>query len=152
MYQFDTNPALSPDEVAFNNNVFRQMADPQARNSNGLAQLPVTTGDLRVPMITVHNLGDLFVPILHEIEYARRVAEKGNSEFLVQRAIRGVGHCNITPLEFSTAFIDLVIWTEFGVRPAGDDYLDPANVASPDFGCTFNDDGGHFLEEPCPTP
>ncbi len=152
VYQFDSDPTLSPDEIAFNDGVFRQMADPQARNSNGLAQLPVTTGDLSVPMITVHNLGDLFVPVLNEIEYARRVAEHGNSEFLVQRAVRGVGHCDITPLEFSTAFVDLVIWTEFGVRPAGDDWLDPANVAAQDFGCTFNDHGGHFGEEPCPTP
>jgi len=150
VYQFDSDPALSPDEVAFNNSVFRQMADPQARNSNGLAQLPVTTGDLSVPMMTVHNIGDLFVPVLHEIEYARRVAAKGNSDLLVQRAVRGVGHCDIAGPEFAGAFIDLVNWVENGVKPAGDNWLDPAAVAAPDFGCAFNAHGQHLLEEPCP--
>jgi len=150
VYQFDTDPALSPDEVAFNSSVFRQVADPQARNSNGLAQLPVTTGDLRVPMITVHNLGDLFVPVLNEIEYARRVAAKGNSDLLVQRAVRGVLHCDISPLEFSSAFVDLINWVENDAKPAGDNWLDPAAVAAPEFGCTFNDHGSHFFEEPCP--
>lgn len=55
VYQFDDDPNLSPDEVAFNDQVFSQTADPQARNRNGLAQLPVTTGDIRVPFVTVHK-------------------------------------------------------------------------------------------------
>ena len=155
-YQFDTDPALSAEETAFNGSVFRRMADPQSRNRNGLAQVPVVTGDLKIPMITVHNLGDLFVPVRHEIEYASRVAEKGNSDLLVQRAVRGVGHCNITPVEFAGAFLDLVNWVEAGAKPAGDNWLDPAVVADDEFGCTFTDfvtpgpAGGHFLAAPCP--
>ena len=35
------------------------------------------------------------------------------------------------------AFSDLVNWVENGTKPAGDDVLDPAVVASPDFGCQF---------------
>lgn len=150
VYQFDDDPNLSPDEAAFNDLVFRQTADPQARNKNGLAQLPVTTGDIRVPFVTVHNLGDLFVPVLNEIEYARRVAARGNADLLVQRAVRGVGHCDITAMEFSTAFVDLINWVEAGVKPKGDDWLDSAAVASPTFGCEFNDHGRHFFEELCP--
>jgi len=149
VYQFDSDPALTPEEIALNNTIFRMMADPQARAGNGLAQLPKISGDISVPVITIHNLGDLFVPVLNEVEYAKRVASHGKSDFLVQRAVRGVGHCDITGVELGSAFIDLVNWVEYGVKPAGDDWLDPAAVADPDFGCAFNDDGGHFFEEPC---
>jgi pimeloyl-ACP methyl ester carboxylesterase len=149
VYQFDTDPSLSPEEIAFNNDVFRIMADPQARSPNGLAQVPVISGDINIPVLTIHNLGDLFVPVLHEIEYARRVAGHGKSDFLVQRAVRGAGHCNVTPNEFVSAFADLVNWVETGAKPPGDNWLDPAAVADPAFGCTFTD-GFHFFAEPCP--
>ena len=67
----------------------------------------------------------------------------------MQRAIRGVGHCDFTAAEFSTAFLDLVAWLETGIKPAGDDFLDPAEVANPFFGCTFTN-GAHLLATPCP--
>ena len=103
-------------------------------------------------MLTLHNLGDLFVPVLNEVAYAQRVAGHGKGDLLVQRAIRGVGHCDFSPEEFSRAFLDLVAWEQFGVTPAGDDFLDPAAVADPNFGCTFTDDPGgtHILPTPCP--
>lgn len=149
LYQFDANPALDPDEQALNDTIVRVEADPQGRKPNGLSQVPVVSGDIGIPVLTLHNLGDLFVPVHNEVEYAKRVQERGKSDLLVQRAIRGVLHCDFTPAEFSTAFIDLVVWREFGVKPGGDDFLDAAEVASPDFGCTFTD-GPHFLGTPCP--
>ena len=81
------------------------------------------------------------------------IAAEGNSDLLVQRAIRGVGHCGFTATELITAFADLVAWVEYGVKPAGDNWLDPAEVASPTFGCAFTDfatPGGHILPTPCP--
>jgi hypothetical protein len=109
----------------------------------------VITGDIGLPVLTLHNLGDLFVPVHNEVVYGQRVAAEGNSDLLVQRAIRGVGHCDFTGQEMVTAFTDLVTWVESGVKPAGDNWLDPAAVASPDFGCTFTA-GDHFLATPCP--
>lgn len=104
-----------------------------------------------MPVLTLHNLGDLFVPVHNEIEYARRAQRRGRLNRLVQRAIRGVGHCDFNATELVTAFLDLVVWVELGVKPAGDDFLDPAAVAAPDFGCTFTDfAGGHILATPCP--
>jgi len=152
VYQFDTDPALTAAEEAFNAVVFRRMADPQARNRNGLAQAPVITGDIRIPVLTLHNLGDLFVPVHNEIEYAGRVKARGNSDLLVQRAIRGVGHCDFSGIELATAFFDLVAWVEFGVKPPGDDWLNPDAVSDPDFGCAFTDDpfGEHLFATPCP--
>jgi hypothetical protein len=139
VYQFDTNPALSGAETLFNSMVQRVTADPQARRNNGIANVPPTTGDLRIPMLSVHTLGDLFVPFHMEQVYARRVAAKGNAHNLVQRATRDYGHCAFTGPEMVQTFTDLVKWVENGIKPAGDDVLDPAAVASPTFGCTFTD-------------
>jgi hypothetical protein len=139
VYQFDTDPSLSAAEAAFNDEVQRVTAQPQARRNNGIANIPPTNGNLRIPMLTLHTLGDLFVPFHMEQEYARRVAANGASELLVQRATRDFGHCTFTPTELVTAFVDLVGWVQGGAKPAGDDVLDPTVVAAPDFGCTFTD-------------
>ena len=139
VYQFDTDPALSGAETAFNDMVQRVTADPQARRRNGLANVTPTPGDLKIPMLTLHTLGDLFVPFHMQQEYARRVASKGASDLLVQRATRDFGHCTFTPTELVTTFVDLVTWVEVGIKPAGDDVLDPATVADPAFGCTYTD-------------
>jgi hypothetical protein len=74
-----------------------------------------------------------------EQEYARRVAAKGGAHNLVQRATRDYGHCTFTPTELVTTFSDLVKWVEGGVKPAGDNILDAATVAHPNFGCTYTD-------------
>jgi hypothetical protein len=148
VYQFDTDPNLSPGEQAFNDGVVRVSADPQGRKG-GLAQVPQVSGDIGIPVLTLHNLGDLFVPVLNEVEYVKRVSDHGKRDLLVQRAIRGVGHCDFTAAEFSTAFLDLAAWLEAGVKPAGDDFLDPAAVADPLFGCQFTD-GAHLFGTPCP--
>jgi len=152
VYQFDTDPNLTPDEQTLNDNIVRVAADPQGRNPNGLSQVPVISGDINIPVLTLHNLGDLFVPVHNEIEYASRVAAHGKSDLLVQRAIRGVNHCGFTAVELAAAFLDLVLWREAGVKPGGDDFLDPANVADPNFGCAYTDDpgGDHILATPCP--
>jgi hypothetical protein len=90
-------------------------------------------------MLSLHTLGDLFVPFLMEQVYARRVASKGNAHNLVQRATRDFGHCAFTGPELVQTFTDLVSWVEGGTKPAGDNVLDTAAVASPTFGCTFTD-------------
>ena len=148
VYQFDGDPTLSPAEQAFNDAVVRVTADPQAR-AGGLRQVPQISGDIGVPVLTLHNLGDLFVPFHNEVEYAKRVKAHGKGDLLVQRAIRGVVHCNFTAAEFGGAFLDLVSWIKTGVKPAGDDVLDPVKVADPLFGCTFTN-GAHPFVEPCP--
>jgi pimeloyl-ACP methyl ester carboxylesterase len=161
-YHFDADPALTPDERAFNEDIQRITADRQARRIDGIANVPPTTGDLRIPMLTLHTLGDLFVPFHMEQEYARRVAAHAGSHLLVQRATRDFGHCSFTPIELGTAFTDLVGWVEFGVKPAGDNVLDPDVVADPNYGCTFTDkasprfwDGpglGFLKPDDCPAP
>lgn len=138
-YQFDTDPAQSAAETQFNNMVQRVTADPQARRRNGLPNVPPTTGELKIPTVALHTLGDLFVPFQMEIEYAKRVQAKGWSHNLVQRATRDYGHCTFTPTELIQTFSALVGWVEGGVKPAGDNVLDAAEVAKPDFGCRWTD-------------
>ncbi|MBK9363856.1 MAG: hypothetical protein IPM99_23405 [Rubrivivax sp.] len=138
-YQFDADPALSPAESAFNATVQRITADAQARRRDGLANVTPTNGNLKIPMLTLHTLGDLFVPFHMQQVYARRVAANGASNLLVQRATRDVGHCTFTPTELVRTFSDLVTWVEGGVKPAGDDVLNPQVVAQPTFGCTYTD-------------
>jgi hypothetical protein len=172
VYQTDLDPALSPAERELNAKIARVAFDPRARQIRGVTNVRAITGEFRVPVITLHNLGDLFVPFHNETEYFEdasssklrpsyhtRRDRRGNdrstgtsADLLVQRAIRGVGHCDFTEAEQVTAFDDLAGWVEDGVKPAGDDVGNPAAVADPNFGCAFTDDplGQHLLATPCP--
>ncbi len=153
VYQVDLDPAISDVEAALNAGIARVSADPQGRaGKNGLGNNPPeVTGDLRMPVLTIHNLGDLFVPFHNEVEYAKAAAEQGNSDLLVQRAVRGVSHCGFTDAEMIEGMSDLINWAETGVRPAGDPMLDPVAVADPNYGCTFTRNIElHTLPTPCP--
>ncbi len=152
VYQFDLDPAVSDAEAEFNDEVARIRGSQALRRSAALNPIPVVTGDIDIPVLSLHNLGDMFVPFHNEVAYAQDVADHGKSDYLVQRAIRGVSHCGFTPTELVTAFVDLAVWVEFGVKPAGDVVLDPAIVAADDYGCQFTDfatEGGHVLATPC---
>ncbi len=150
VYQVDLDPAISDFEAELNAEIARVSADPQARTHRGLRNPPPVTGDLRVPVLTMHNLGDLFVPWHNEIEYAKDVAANGKSDMLVQRAIRGVGHCDFNTAELIEGMTDLITWAETGVKPDGDVVLDPAVVADPNYGCNFTRGAHAFVGTPCP--
>jgi pimeloyl-ACP methyl ester carboxylesterase len=148
VYQIDSDPALSPEEIALNAAVLRVAMDPQGRHPDGLANIPPITGKLPIPVLSLHTIGDLFVPFSMEQIYARRAAMQGAADRLVVRAIRDHGHCGFAVQEEAAAFADLVSWVEDGVKPAGDDILDPAKVAHPNFGCAFSLPG-HAGYAPC---
>ena len=137
VYQMDGDPALSIDEQLLNAAVLRLEPDPQGRHPNGLANIPAITGDLRIPTLSLHTLGDLFVPFSMQQIYARRVAARGAADRLVQRAYRDVNHCGFAVQEEEAAFAALIDWVENGVKPAGDDVLTPAVLADQNYGCQF---------------
>ncbi len=117
--------------------------DPQGRHPNGLGNIPPILGNFRIPVVSIHTIGDLFVPFSMEQIYARRAIEQGTDDLLVQRAIRDHGHCGFAVVEEEAAFEGLVKWVVDGVKPNGDDILTPASVASPAFGCAFTLPGPH---------
>ncbi len=125
--------------TAINNVALKLTADPEANRlrRDGLRWVPKVNGEFSVPVVTIHTLGDLFVPFNMEQVYRQRAVAKGNGDRLVQRAIRGISHCDFTVTEQVEAFRDMVIWAEGGAKPAGDDVLTPATVADPAYGCTF---------------
>ena len=149
VYQIDANPALSAEEIALNASIRRIDLDPQARHQQGLAGVPVIAGSFSMPVLSMHTLGDLFVPFSMEQIYARRAAANGVGDLLVTRAIRDVNHCGFTTVEMERGFADLVNWVSNGVKPGGDDILTPATVANPNFGCAYTV-GAHAAAPACP--
>lgn len=152
VYQFDTDPALTPAEQELNGSVLRVSRDAAGKPNPGMANIPVVAGTPPVPVLSLHTLGDLFVPFSMEQVYAARAAQHGRSDLVVQRAIRGVGHCDFTAAELVTGFADLVAWVEHGIRPAGDDVLTPEVVADPAYGCAFTTETRNLgpFTAPCP--
>ena len=136
VYQLDNDPAISLEEQALNDSVRRVTADPQAKQQ-GLTGVPKVTGNIKIPVITMHDIGDLFVPFSMEQTYAKRINENGKSDLFVSRAIRGISHCDFTSQEEVAGFDALVNWVEKGEKPAGDDILNPQAVADPKFGTKF---------------
>lgn len=141
--------------------IVRLAADPQFRRSDGMGSSPGTQGginsapipgDIAIPVVSLHTIGELFVPFHMEQIYARRAAAHGKADLLVTRAIRDVFHCGFTVDEEANAFDDLVNWVENGIKAGGDDILNPAAVASPDFGCAFTTSfsGSRGFLPPCP--
>ncbi len=139
-YKVDaSSPSNTTVDTAFNAAAFKitPTTDVNRLRRDGLRWIPVSPGDINVPVVAIHTLGDLFVPFKMEQVYAGRVKAKGNDKWLVQRAIRDVGHCAFTAAEAITAFDDMVKWEAGGAKPAGDDVSTAATVASPSYGCTF---------------
>jgi pimeloyl-ACP methyl ester carboxylesterase len=75
------------------------------------------TGQLAIPMLTLHKTQDRLVPFRHEAAYAARVAAAGASANLVQRSQDAFGHCDFAVDAVMTNFNDLVHWVDTGVRP-----------------------------------
>ena len=112
-------------------------ADANRLRRDGLRWIPQINGEIKIPVVSIHTLGDLFVPFSMQQVYKKRVDAKGNSQWLVQRAIRGASHCDFTVAEQVDAFEAMVKWERDGVKPTGDDVVTAATVAAASYGCTF---------------
>lgn len=139
VYRWTTGAELTPEEEEFNDRIARVSADPDANlpREDGVRWIPLVNGDFDVPVLTMHTLGDFYVPFRHQQLYRERAEENGNEDLLVQRAIRAPSHCDFSGDEIFTAMVQWINWVEGGQKPAGDEVLDPAVVADADYGCTF---------------
>ncbi|MGE4240767.1 alpha/beta hydrolase [Ramlibacter sp.] len=135
-YTIDGDTAAS---AAINAAAQKVTADPDANRlrRDGLRWIPKVNGQITVPVVAIHTLGDLFVPF-HMIQaYRNRANAAGTGNLLVTRAIRGISHCDFTVAEQVEAFDAMIRWEGGGARPAGDDVTTASVVAQPTYGCTF---------------
>lgn len=153
VYKIDASSATATAlDNAFNASAYKikPTADANRLRTNGLRFIPVANGEIGIPVVTLHTLGDLFVPFKMEQIYFNRVKAKGNDKWLVQRAIRDVGHCAFTAAEASSAFDAMVKWEAGGAKPDGDDVTTAATVAAPSYGCKFTNNAASIDDYTAP--
>ena len=155
-YTFSDQPfGMLRQEIALNRAVLRvPVTATSSADALSPAELPAIHGDPGIPVLSIHGIGDLFVPFSMDQRYDEMMVAHGEGGLFVDRAIREVTHCGYTTSELSAGFSALVSWINTGRRPAGDDILDHRAVASPFFGCRFTDptpgDHPEFKGLPCP--
>lgn len=122
-YRIDAGLGLSEDEL--NARVRRLRPSKDGRSPSVNPVYAERTGRLTAPLLTLHETGDAWVPLALEQSYRRRAIAAGTDRLLVQRVLRGGGHCAFDGEMREQAFDDLVGWIERGVRPQGEDVLAP---------------------------
>ncbi len=106
----------SDNDLALNAGVERFSADPNAKLE--IQQHYQASGDLQIPVVTMHNLLDPIVPYWHEPFYRQKVMVSGAAFQHVNIPIARYGHCNFTPEEVLAAFGILVFRVEGNVLDA----------------------------------
>ena len=109
-------------DLATLNRAPRVSADPSAVRY--LAQNISFTGDISVPVLTMHTTGDGLVIPENEQAYASVVRRADNARLLRQVFVSRAGHCAFTPAETITAVQALLgrlatgRWDDEALRPA----------------------------------
>ena len=101
--------------AASNQGVRRYDITPDAQNY--LEKYYVPTGNLRIPVVSVHNFWDPLVPFFHEPAFAKIAVSAGASSMLLQRGVANYGHCNFPTSVVVGSFQALVGWVTTGVKP-----------------------------------
>ncbi len=104
-------------DAALNAGVDRFLAAPDAKNYLNHWYEP--TGQLKVPVLTLHTSRDPLAPFSNEEAYAGVVSAAGTSDLLLQRTVDRFGHCTFAIAEIVAALEALVDWAETGIKPAG---------------------------------
>ncbi len=119
-----TAPYTFREEVGVSNDEFNGKALHIQTNDEAFRQFTAgmeVTGDLRMPLLTMHTTGDGQSPIGQAVELRRVVDAAGRSDLLVQRVIEDPGHCGFTTGEQEAALRALLDWAEHGRVPPGTD-------------------------------
>jgi pimeloyl-ACP methyl ester carboxylesterase len=91
-----------------NANIQRFAATPDARNY--LEHWFEPSGDLQIPVLTLHTMWDPAVPSYHEKKLADVVSAAGQSAFLRQNTSVAFNHCGFGTAEIISNFDQLVAW------------------------------------------
>jgi len=105
--------AGSSDDAALNAGVARFQADPATLAA--LARFE-TSGQLQVPVVTMHTTGDPIVPFSQAGLYQDKVSQAGAGAFLTHVTVDRHGHCTFQAPEVLGAFTTL--WQKVNQRPA----------------------------------
>ena len=114
---YDLGPGSGVSSAAFDRAAIRVPTDREAFRA--FTEGIEVTGDLGMPLVTMHTTGDGQVPINQPQALRRRVDGAGRGNLLVQRVIEDPGHCGFTTGEQEAAFQALVDWVEDGRVPDG---------------------------------
>lgn len=76
------------------------------------------SGDLQIPVVTLHNMWDPGVPAFHEDALRDVVNMRGAGAQLLQRGVPSYGHCAFSVNTVLRSFDDLAGWVAGGVKPA----------------------------------
>jgi pimeloyl-ACP methyl ester carboxylesterase len=104
----------SSNDLRLNLDVERFSADPSASAQMNNYQ---TSGNLTLPLVTLHTTGDDIIPFWHELLYKAKAHPTGAGR-LTQIPISAYGHCNFTTGQILGAFALLVLQVS-GHAPAG---------------------------------
>jgi pimeloyl-ACP methyl ester carboxylesterase len=96
----------SSDDVALNVGVERFTATLEAVEV--ISEGYQTTGNLRVPLVTLHTTGDPVVPYWHATQYASKTVEAGAESLHAHIRVERHGHCSFGQWEILGAFGRLV--------------------------------------------
>jgi pimeloyl-ACP methyl ester carboxylesterase len=119
--RYNIDPGLGIDAETLNREIRRVIPAPGARSREANPVFAELTGNIRAPVMSIHETADFRVPFRLEQDYRRRAEKAGTSHLLVQRTVRWPGHCGIDGTVRRLAFDDLVGWIEKGNVPEGDD-------------------------------
>jgi len=100
-------PGLLPPEVLAMINAGAQRYSRPRPTENLFDRYYEPSGQLAIPMISLHDQYDPVVPLFHEDLYAAKVAAMGNSANLEQRVVDRYGHTDFSADEAATALMDL---------------------------------------------
>ena len=96
----------STNDAALNRRVERIKSDPRAELY--AFRFYQTTGDLRQPLVTLHNTLDPAVPFRHELTYSALAALQRKLRFLSVLPVPTYGHCEFTTQQILGAFTLMV--------------------------------------------
>jgi len=88
------------------NETVRISADPHAVAY--LKENVTYNGEIHIPVLTLHTIGDGLVVVENERAYRQVVREEGNERLLRQIFVSRAGHCAFTPAETITAVQSLL--------------------------------------------
>jgi alpha-beta hydrolase superfamily lysophospholipase len=103
------------DDAAFNARVPRIRPDPEA--AARLAADGDLTGEVAVPVLTLHGIGDPTVFVENEAAYRATRARAGTLDGLVQVFVDESEHQKMSPVLYPAALAALARWVETGERP-----------------------------------